>query len=62
MLKRNKQKRKTKTEEKSQKEQKDTETPSEKENKYVLQLIKPLSRLLFNTLKDLTHLNLIICF
>ena len=56
MLKRNKQKRKTKTEEKSQKEQKDTETPSEKENKYVLQLIKPLSRLLFNTL------NLIICF
>ena len=55
-MKRNKQNRQTKTEEKRQKEQKDTETPREKEHKYVLQLIKPLSRLLFNTL------NLIICF
>ena len=61
-MRRNKQNRQTKTEEKRQKEQKDTETPREKEHKYVLQLIKPLSRLLFNTLKDLTHLNLIICF
>ena len=47
-MRRNKQNRQTKTEEKRQKEQKDTETPRENEHQYVLQLIKhkrPLAKI-----------------